>query len=74
MEGSVAISTRFSPETLHVILKFSFHDAANCDNVTANAGVNEIVLNLAVNRLWHFARINVLYVVVNFLNSQSLEK
>ena len=64
----------FASVALHVVLKFSFHHTADCDNISADAAVNQVVLDLTVDCFRHLACIYVLDVWIDLLNSDSLEK
>lgn len=76
MKCLVFITTSAPATTIaaKIILGFRFHNATNCDNVAGDAGVDKIVFNFAVNRLWHLASIYVAHISVNFLDANPLEK
>jgi hypothetical protein len=71
MKGPILVAL-LSPKTLHIVLQLGLHDPTYRHNVATDAGVNEIVLDLAVNRLWQLARIDVLHVILNLLDPYPL--
>jgi len=71
MKGPVLVAL-LPPKTLHIVLQLSLHDPAYRHDVATDAGVNEIVLDLAVNRLWQLPRIDVLHVILYLLDPYPL--
>ena len=75
MEGAVLVRTTTRPaKAFHVILQFSLHDAADGDDITTNARIDQVVFDFAINSLGHLSSIHVLYIVLNLLDTQPLEE
>lgn len=68
MESSVLILYT----TFTFVLNFSLHYSAYGNDISRDARIDQIVLNLALDRLWHLACIDIIYVSFNFLNLQPL--
>ena len=71
---SVSTSATITLLAAHVILQFSLHDSADGDDVTADDVIDEIVLNLTIDSLRHLTSIDVLDIIIDLLDSQSLEE
>ena len=60
--------------TFDVGLHLRLHDAANCDYVPTDAGVDKIVFDFALDCLGHFTCVNIINVILYLLNLQPLIK
>ena len=61
-------------EPFVIWLDFCFHDTTNCDNVSTDTWVYQIILNFTFYCLRHFTCIYIINVIFYFLNFQSLVK
>jgi hypothetical protein len=61
-------------ESLHVVLKLSFHNSTDRNNISTNAWVNKVIFDFAVYSLWHFTCVYVLNIVINLLKPDPLEE
>ena len=55
-------------------MQFSLHDAADCHDVTTDARINQVILDLTVDGLRHLACIHIFDVVLNLLDPQPLKE
>lgn len=55
-------------------MQFSFHDTADGHDVATDARIYQVVLDLTVHRLRHFAGIHVLDIVLDLLEPQPLKE
>jgi hypothetical protein len=75
VKGFVLVTSSASAtEPLHVVLELGFHNAADRHNVTTDARVDQVVFNLAVDRLGHLACVDVLDVILDLLQANTLEE
>ena len=75
MQCSILVSTTSGPaKPFHVVLELCLHDAADCDNVATDARVDQVILDLTVNRLGHLSSVHVLEVIFDLLKSESLKE
>jgi hypothetical protein len=61
-------------KTLTILLYFCFQYPTYGYNVTTYTWINKIVFYFTFNSLWHFSRVNVIYIIFNLLYFYSLVK
>jgi hypothetical protein len=55
-------------------LNLSLQNTTNCNNISWNATINQIIFNFTLNSLRHLACINIINIRLNFLNFEPLIK
>lgn len=71
MQGSVLVAL-LATEALHVVLKLGLHDTTDSHDITTYTGIDQVILDLAIDRLRQFTSVNVLKIVLDFLNPYTL--
>jgi len=71
---SFVLFSSSSSKAFHIVLKFSFHDTTENNNITTYTGIDEIVSDFTVYSFWHLSSVYILYISINFLDPYSLEK
>lgn len=62
----------FSTKALNIRLNLSLHHTTNRNNITTNTRVYKIVFDFTLNSLRHLAGINIINIIFDLLNFQSL--